>query len=238
MRYILLIILMLFIGNMQVEAVTASDVESLLNKTETVINEQSQYEALNKRYTVGSIYISTSSTNPSSLFGGTWERYAGGRKLVSTGSNGTTNYTSANATGGNKTVTLSSSNLPSHNHSITPSGTVTSSFTGKSATTTSNGAHTHTIPFGPASSEATGFGLRTTIYDGKDGGSYYDRALVTTSNSTEISTTGAHTHSLTPSGTVTSTFSGKTVTSSSNGSVSSIDIMNPYITVYIWRRTA
>lgn len=241
MRYILLIILMLFIGNMQVDAATISDVENLLNKTESVINEQSQYEVLDKRYPVGSIYISTSSTNPSSLFGGTWERYAGGRKLVATGDNGTTNYTSVNATGGNKAVTLSSSNLPAHTHSITPSGTVTSSFIGKSATTSSNGAHTHTLPFGLASSEAKGFGLRTTIYDGKDGGSYYDRALITTSSpnyGTRIANTGAHTHSATPSGSVTSTFTGKTVTSSSNGSGSSIDIMNPYITVYIWRRTA
>lgn len=238
MRYICLIILLLFVGNLQVDAATASDVASLLNKTETVINEQSQYEALNKRYPVGSIYISTSSTNPSSLFGGTWERYAGGRKLVSTGSNGTTNYTSANTTGGNKTVTLSSSNLPSHTHSVTPTGTVTSSFTGTSVTTSSNGAHTHDVPFGRATNEASGFGLRTTIYDGVDGGSYYDRVIVASENIKTVNNAGDHTHSLTPSGTVTSTFSGKTVTSSSNGSGSSIDIMNPYITVYIWRRTA
>ena len=239
MRYIILLIFILCIGNVQVNAASASDVESLLTKSENLINEQSQYEVLNKRYPVGSIYISANSTNPSSLFGGTWERYAGGRKLVSIGNNGTTNYTTVNATGGNKTVTLSSSNLPSHNHSATPTGTVASSFVGKSATTSSNGAHTHTVPFGLASSEAKGFGLRTTIYDGKDGGSYYDRAIVTSDGYNKtVNNAGAHTHSLTPSGAVTSTFSGKTVTTSSNGGGSSIDIMNPYITVYIWRRTA
>lgn len=231
MRYILLIILMLFIGNVQVDAATISDVENLLNKTESVINEQSQYEVLDKRYPVGSIYISTSSTNPSSLFGGTWERYAGGRKLVATGDNGTTNYTSVNATGGNKAVTLSSSNLPAHTHSITPSGTVTSSFTGKSATTSSNGVHTHTVDFGNASSEASGYGLSY----GAD--VYRDRALIN-GRTVDVDAGGAHTHSATPSGSVTSSFTGKTVTSSSNGSGSSIDIMNPYITVYIWRRTS
>ena len=233
MRYILLIILMLFIGNVQVDAATISDVENLLNKTESVINEQSQYEALNKRYPVGSIYISTSSTNPSSLFGGTWERYAGGRKLVSTGSNGTTNYMSVNTTGGNKTVTLSSSNLPSHTHSVTPTGTVTSSFTGTSVTTSSNGAHTHTVDFGNASNEASGYGLAYGISVDV----YRDRALVN-NRTVGVDAGGAHTHSATPSGSVTSSFTGKTVTSSSNGSGSSIDIMNPYITVYIWRRTS
>ena len=239
MKYIVFIILMLFIGNTQVKAVSISDVENLLNKTENLINEQSQYEILNKRYPVGSIYISINSTNPSSLFGGTWERYAGGRKLVSIGNNGTTNYTSVNASGGNKSVTLSSSNLPSHNHSATPTGTVTSSFTGKSTTTSSNGAHTHTVSFGNASNEAKGFGLRTTIYDGKDGGSYYDRPIITSDGYNKtVNNAGAHSHSLTPSGSVTSTFSGKTVTTSSKGGGSSIDIMNPYITVYIWRRTA
>ena len=104
MRYIILLIFILCIGNVQVNAASASDVESLLTKTENLINEQSQYEVLNKRYPVGSIYISANSTNPSSLFGGTWERYAGGRKLVSIGNNGTTNYTTVNATGGNKTA--------------------------------------------------------------------------------------------------------------------------------------
>lgn len=218
---------------MQVDAATISDVENLLNKTESVINEQSQYEVLDKRYPVGSIHISTSSTNPSSLFGGTWERYAGGRKLVATGDNGTTNYTSVNATGGNKAVTLSSSNLPAHTHSITPSGTVTSSFTGKSATTSSNGAHTHTVDFGKASSEASGYGLSYGISVDV----YRDRALIN-GRTVDVAVGGAHTHSATPSGSVTSSFTGKTVTSSSNGSGSSIDIMNPYITVYIWRRTA
>src|SRR5574344_77914 len=39
-----------------------------------------------KNYPVGSIYISTSSTNPSSLYGGTWESYGQGRTLIGVGS--------------------------------------------------------------------------------------------------------------------------------------------------------
>ena len=232
MRKILFIlILIIILPFTKVQALVEDDISSLLNKTNSLINSQTEMEALNKRYPVGSIYISTTSTNPGTLFGGTWQSFAGGRKLVSTGSNGTTNYTSANQTGGAKTFTLSSSNLPSHNHSLTPSGTVTSSFSGKSVTTSSNGSHTHTVPFGAATNEAKGYGLSYNIQVDV----YRNRALVT-GRTVSIFSAGTHTHSLTPSGSVSSSFTGKTVTTSSNGSTSSIDIMNPYITVYMWRR--
>lgn len=232
-KFFVILTLILILPLSTVQALTEDNINNLLNQTDTLINDQEVSENLDKRYPVGSIYISTTSTNPGSIFGGTWESFGGGRKLVATGSNGTTDYTSANQTGGNKTVTLSSSNLPSHNHSATPSGTVTSSFTGTSVTTSSNGAHTHTAPFGRASEEASGYGL---VYD-INYGYYRDRPMIS-GPTVSINDAGAHTHSLTASGTVTSTFSGKTVTTSSNGSGSSIDIMNPYITVYMWRRTA
>lgn len=68
---------------------------------------------LNRTYPVGSIYMSTSSTNPSSLFGGTWQALSG-RFLV--GVDGST-YT-AGATGGYATYKLEEDQLPSHNHGI------------------------------------------------------------------------------------------------------------------------
>jgi microcystin-dependent protein len=66
-------------------------------------------------YPVGSIYMSTVSTPPATLFGfGTWVTFGTGRMLIS--QDGST-YT-AGSTGGSATTTLSSSNLPSHTHSF------------------------------------------------------------------------------------------------------------------------
>jgi microcystin-dependent protein len=71
-------------------------------------------------YPVGSIYMSTVSTNPATLFGfGTWVTYGSGRVLIS--QDGT--YT-AGSTGGSATTTLIEANLPSHSHSASSSSSV------------------------------------------------------------------------------------------------------------------
>lgn len=56
---------------------------------------------LDRMYPVDSIYISTNSTSPASLYGGNWERYGTGRVLVSA-SDSDTDFT-AGKTGGSKT---------------------------------------------------------------------------------------------------------------------------------------
>ena len=73
-------------------------------------------------YPVGSIYMSVNSTNPSTLFGGTWSQIQN-RFLLACGSS----Y-SAGATGGAATVTLTENQIPSHTHS---------------ASTNTTGAHNH-----------------------------------------------------------------------------------------------
>ncbi len=63
-------------------------------------------------YPVGAIYISVNSTNPGTLFGGTWERIED-RFLLASGStyaNGTT--------GGSATHTLTVAEMPSHGHNL------------------------------------------------------------------------------------------------------------------------
>ena len=67
---------------------------------------------LDRTYPVGSIYMSTVSTNPKDLFGGTWEAL-GGRFLI--GADGTYK---AGATGGEATHKLSIAEMPSHRHDI------------------------------------------------------------------------------------------------------------------------
>lgn len=63
-------------------------------------------------YPVGSIYMSVNSTDPGTLFGGTWEQIQD-RFLLAAG----TSYT-AGATGGEATHTLTVTEMPSHIHSI------------------------------------------------------------------------------------------------------------------------
>lgn len=66
---------------------------------------------LDRTYPVGSIYMSTVSTNPKDLFGGTWEAL-GGRFLI-----GANDTYKAEATGGEATHILTENEMPSHAHS-------------------------------------------------------------------------------------------------------------------------
>lgn len=72
-------------------------------------------------YPVGSIYMSVKSTNPGTLFGGTWVAIAQGRCLVGVGSNKDANNESktftVRQTGGEYNHTLVLNEIPKHNHS-------------------------------------------------------------------------------------------------------------------------
>ncbi len=207
----------------------------VLNKEyEDALDKKEKYEKefLNKTYPIGSIYISTSSTNPSSLFGGTWAAYAQGRTLIGVGSNGETNYASAGLTGGTENVTLATTNIPSHSHTVTPVGTVKSTFSGRSGTTSSSGTHTHSGEYvDTKTSPAADNNLGLAQVAG-----FKDRVIVSGRSMTAPSS-GAHTHTYTASGTVSSRFTGSSTTSSSAGSTTSFNVMNPYIVTYIWKRT-
>lgn len=63
-------------------------------------------------FPVGSIYISVNSTDPGTMFGGTWERIMD-TFLLASGSD----Y-EAGSTGGEASVTLTTSQLPPHNHTV------------------------------------------------------------------------------------------------------------------------
>lgn len=67
---------------------------------------------INLIYPVGSIYISTNSTSPATLFGGSWSQIQGQFLLASSST-----Y-AAGSTGGEATHTLNVNELPAHAHSV------------------------------------------------------------------------------------------------------------------------
>lgn len=78
-------------------------------------------EYIQRIYPVGSLYISTLSTNPSDLFGfGTWEAWGKGRAIVGLDPDDA-DWDTAEETRGEKTHTLTAaqSGLPAHTHQQT-----------------------------------------------------------------------------------------------------------------------
>ena len=228
------IVLFIFMFVVLVSNVSTNEIEDSLNEISAklkIFKEQNVDipSKVAKRYPVGSIYMSTSSTNPGTIFGGTWEAFAIGRTLIGVASNGT-----AGSTGGSSSVSISTSNIPSHTHTYTAGGTVSSTFTGNSVASSANGNHSHTFYFYNSGTEASGYGLVNKSH-GFGGRVYVNGQNESTTTSTYNT---SHTHSVTPVGTVTSTFSGTKKASSSVGSGTAISVLNPYITVYMWKRTA
>ena len=150
-------------------------------------------------YPVGSIYISTVSTNPGTLFGvGTWAAFGAGRMLISQDGS----FPAGN-TGGASTVTIAEANLPAHTHSD------------GSLTAASAGTHTHSI--GRDQDGATGSVERVLHSSGISGAEQI--------YSGQLTSDGAHTHDITGS-------------TGSTGSGTALNVMNPWISVYMWQRTA
>lgn len=87
--------------------------ESTKNLREAI--EQKIINSKLEQYPVGSIYISTSSTNPSEFIGGTWESYGEGRTLVGIDTS-QTEFATVNQTGGNKSFNNA------HTHPLSSNG--------------------------------------------------------------------------------------------------------------------
>lgn len=68
-------------------------------------------------YPVGSIYLTTTSTNPAGFWGGTWVLWGQGR--VPVGYNGSdTDFSKVEKVGGEKRHTLTVAEMPSHRHTV------------------------------------------------------------------------------------------------------------------------
>lgn len=190
-------------------------------------------------YPVGSIYMSVKNTNPSSLFGGTWVAWGAGRVPVGMGSNGTTNYSTVESTGGAESR--------SHSHTSATSGPTSTSTGGNSGTTGSTTltlsqipSHTHSlskdlIEVSQVNSNTMGLQVGSTAYQGRimlRKGALGEDVTVVSANASgggsghthslngHIHTVNSHTHSIPASNSV------------------SIDTRPPYVTCYMWKRTA
>lgn len=161
-------------------------------------------DTMKKIYPVGSIYMSTVSTNPATLFGfGTWEAMPAGRVLLAQGKSSWGTTYNAGSTGGEATHQLTVGELPSHGHSAS----------------TNNVNQNGNIGWLQAGKDYDFSGVFATSYKNRG-------ANVSNGESTGVWNCifdSTHSHN---------------VTINNTGSNQSHNNLQPYISVYIWKRTA
>ena len=179
------------------------------NETAGRINLANLVKAIaNVMFPIGHIIMTTRNVNPGTYLGGTWVAWGSGR--VPTGVNAKdADYNASEKTGGAKTLNLSHSHIVnSHSHTVN--------------------SHKHVSPFG------------------YDDNVYYAGRIY---ESTVLSASGANGYSFTAESSVktsplrlnyTSAESPGTSASApgTNSQLGNRDIRQPYITCYMWKRTA
>ena len=238
----------IFIGNASAETIEnqLNDLKNNYNSLKEEINVLKS-SRLDKMHPIGSIFETTTYSTAeqvSNSLGGTWEIYGSGKTLIGVDSSDS-DFNTVNKTGGSATTTLVTGNLPSHSHSIPA----------LSGTAASAGAHTHTIP--ALTGTAASAGSHTHAWKGYmavalSSSSSYVGALFGNDNAqTYINqgkgpqAAGAHTHTVTTvantSGSNGAHTHAVTTTANTTGSVgsgTSFTNLQPYITVYRYKRIA
>ena len=188
--------------------------ETSTGSIEGVELEQTLYgmtvkEIMNEIYPVGSIYTSTESTNPSEKFGGEWERYGKGKTLVGVDEEDSS-FNVSSKTGGSKSINLAHSHtVNSHTH------------------TTKD--HTLTIDEMPSHNHLSS--IHGYIISSSAIASAGNDPVAVNASAPAITTKNYYTKY---AGGGSAQNHGETTNSLS----SKQSILNPYITVYIWKRVS
>lgn len=129
----------------------ATDLEERIDNADSQITD-----ILTQIYPVGAIYISVNDTNPSSIFGGTWEKVED-RFLLASGST----YING-ATGGEAEHTLTEQEIPWHSHTYAETMNVSP----HALTIEEMPAHTHSVSNnGTMAASVSGSGSMLTTYN-------------------------------------------------------------------------
>lgn len=164
-------------------------------------------------YPIGAYYISSSPTSPATLFGGTWVQVKD-RMILAVGDT----YKSAGLTGGSATTKLVVNNIPSHNHSCGTTGNHTHTRGSMNIT----GRIGNVDESGVSSTGAFYRSGRSGKLENDEGEAdpnvYFDASRSWTGST---SSNGNHTHTI-----------------GNTGSGTAFNTISPYITAYVWRRTA
>jgi len=159
-------------------------------------------------YPVGSIYMSVNNTNPGTLFGGTWVAWGSGQVPVGVKTTDT-DFATVEKTGGSKTASTS----------YTPAGKNTGGSVGNHTLTVAEmPSHNHNIDRAYGTSLTLAGDIRWSCTTDA-----YGAGRVNTQNKGDG---GAHNHGFT-----NPTFTGTAATITES-------TVQPYITCYMWKRTA
>lgn len=192
---------------------------------------------LDKVYPVGSIYMSMNNVSPATFIGGTWTPLDEGRVLI-----GANSAHPVNEKGGNENHAITVDEMPSHNHSGDLSGSTgsagahshsrgTMNITGSMEFRSTNGNNRNTVlassgAFNSISMVSGSSGY----YDGVKGSDNNNKVSFNGASGWSGSTysEGSHSHSL----------NGVTITTTDQGGGKEMSLMQPYLSVYMWKRTA
>ena len=191
---------------------------------ERVLEDLRVSNIINLIYPVGSVYTSVNNRNPSIWLGGTWVPFGAGRTLVGVDT-GQSEFNSVEKPGGHKELQSHAHGLNNHVHSLNN--------------------HTHNVPNHVHTMQGSGnhFHYLGINKSAVQKGTSYNKPNNYESGSTSYksNTTGNHTHTMNSSGNCTTGAnngntggnSGNT-TSSGGGNAGNLQ---PYITVFFWKRT-